>query len=661
MKRVGFLISPDDGWIGGVNYFKNLLYALKSYPSNDLQFVVYIGTKTPSKYKRIFQDLCVIKELPVLDRGSLSWFFWRVSKKILRSDYLLSYFLRNENLDVLSHSSVWGIKNVRCINWIPDFQHIHLPSMFSSKEIASRNKEYKTLARKSYCVILSSQDATNDFRDFVPSEKFKARTLQFVAQPSNVLFLLAEVDLLNIKKKYNLPDKFFFLPNQFWKHKNHIVVFQALNELRVNGTNICVVCSGAMTDYRNQDHVEFVKTYIKQNDLDVRLLGIIPYDDVLLLMKASIAVINPSLFEGWSSTVEECKAIGKSVILSNIGVHREQNPPNASFFDPSDYHSLALIIHDFWCGKNIFPESNRETVIDDLKWRTQKFAQEFQIICRGYPLYDEAQLDLNLIKNKGGYRNKGGIRAIPLFSIVIATFNSAATLESTLLSIFNQKSNSFEVIVIDGGSSDGTVEILKKYDDLISCWISEEDQGISDAFNKGIKLALGEYINFQGDGDGFYSENSLMDIESEIKEKPALICGRIRRISNEGDVLYISPYIKKFNKKSLLFRMSLPHQGLFTHISIFKKFGLFDIYNIYSMDYDYLLRLYHDFPEVHTSDVVVANWRADGLGEGKEIEIFKEYNCIKIKNNVAHPLTLFLIDKWIHFKYFLKKIILRIK
>lgn len=213
----------------------------------------------------------------------------------------------------------------------------------------------------------------------------------------------------------------------------------------------------------------------------------------------------------------------------------------------------------------------------------------------------------------------------PIVSIITAVFNGEKYLEQTIQSIINQTYDNFEYIVIDGGSTDGTIDIIKKYEDKIDYWISEKDKGISDAFNKGIKVSKGDYINFQGDGDGFYSSDSLEKVFQYVNPiEDILISARIQRIDEDGKEIFVSKYIKEFDKKSLLFRMSMPHQGLFTHKSYFERYGLFDINNTFCMDYNHLLRAYHEFPKVVTKDIIVAKWRADGLGNGRTLEIFKE-------------------------------------
>jgi len=377
MIRIGFLRHYSEEWVGGVNYIKNLLCALHSLHDQTIQPIVFVSKETKPWIRESFSPYARIVETSLLDRNSLNWRIWQKTKQIFDSDIWVSIVLFKYKVNVFSHSNLYRTFFTKTLNWIPDFQHLYLPDLFTPNEIENRNYSFAKIAQKSDLVILSSNDAFADFKAFSPEFYNKGRILRFVAQPEQKL-INNDQNLENkILEKYGLiRTEFFYLPNQFWQHKNHKVAFEALALLKQKNKNLTLVCSGKMSDYRNQNHIQSLKEFIKANDLDIRLLGMIEYDDVIVLMKKSIAVINPSLFEGWSSTVEECKVIGKSLILSEIPVHREQNPANSVYFDPNNAVELAAILELFLTQKRTPPSPI------NLEQETENFALNYMAIVK---------------------------------------------------------------------------------------------------------------------------------------------------------------------------------------------------------------------------------------------------------------------------------------
>ena len=242
-------------------------------------------------------------------------------------------------------------------------------------------------------------------------------------------------------------------------------------------------------------------------------------------------------------------------------------------------------------------------------------------------------------------------------SIIICVLNGEKYLKNTISSILNQSYANLELIIVDGGSLDKTIEIIHNFKSSKIKFITEKDKGISDAFNKGIKLATGDFINFQGDGDGFIHENVLTEIfQNKTLKKDQIICGNIKRIDKKGNILFTTRLKENFRKTSLLFKMSLPHQGLFMPRSFFDKYGLFDLNTKFAMDYELLLRAYKSFPEVVIINSPIAYWRADGLGEGKTLKVLEEYLRIKKKNKVENSFLLNVIYLFDVSKYVIKLI-----
>ena len=371
MIKVGFILV-DVGWTGGINYYKNLFFALSKHPNGNIKIVVFVGKKT--KEKQIYGKYAKIVEKSFFDFNSVENIFGRVCNKLFRDpNWCLRKILKKYKIDIVSHSPLPEIKGVKTLSWIPDFQHIHLPEFFTKEELKARDDIFILQAQKSDGLILSSFDALNDLKKFLNGRiSVPTFVLQFVSQPNEQYFNLTENDKGDLLKKYNLPNVFFYVPNQMWAHKNHIVLFEAVKILKEKGISICVVCTGNMADYRNEKHIQEICDFVSGNRLkeNIKLLGLVDYCDVFALIKFSKAVINPSLFEGWSSTVEECKSVKKKMILSDLDVHKEQYP-NAVFFERENSEDLSEKLEKY---DEISVDS---TPFFDVEKATEKFARTY--------------------------------------------------------------------------------------------------------------------------------------------------------------------------------------------------------------------------------------------------------------------------------------------
>lgn len=175
-------------------------------------------------------------------------------------------------------------------------------------------------------------------------------------------------------------------------------------------------------------------------------------------------------------------------------------------------------------------------------------------------------------------------------SIVIATLNSAKTIEQSLLSVINQTYKYKEIIVIDGGSKDGTINILKKYKEYITIWISEPDFGIYDAYNKGVFLSQGDYICFLGSDDSFCNKNTLENVGKYLNKKVDILCTNVWQVDEKYAIQKLS-FCKKEYEKIRDSRSMPHHQGMFIKSSLVKMFK-FDIKYKIAADYDLFLKIY---------------------------------------------------------------------
>jgi glycosyltransferase involved in cell wall biosynthesis len=174
---------------------------------------------------------------------------------------------------------------------------------------------------------------------------------------------------------------------------------------------------------------------------------------------------------------------------------------------------------------------------------------------------------------------------LPKITIITVVYNAVSTLEETILSVINQNFDNFEYIIIDGGSTDGTVEIIKKYQDNITLWISEPDKGIYDAMNKGIQNAKGEYVYFLGADDVLIDEFVLEKVKVLFTNKFNIYYGNV--IFKNRNQLYDG----KFNAFKLVTR-NISHQSIFYPKAVFDEFQYNTVYRIFA-DYELNLKLFN--------------------------------------------------------------------
>jgi glycosyltransferase involved in cell wall biosynthesis len=174
----------------------------------------------------------------------------------------------------------------------------------------------------------------------------------------------------------------------------------------------------------------------------------------------------------------------------------------------------------------------------------------------------------------------------PLISIITVVFNALDVLEMTIISVLDQTYDNIEYILIDGGSTDGTIDLIKNYEDKIAYWVSEPDNGIYDAMNKGLKIATGKWVNFMNAGDTFLNNNIISEISVSFPDADILY-GDYNKIWRDHVEIIKPP--RKINRFTLLVYFGINHQTLFAKKGLISGFNC--KYTI-AADYDWLLRLY---------------------------------------------------------------------
>lgn len=335
--RVGFVIFPIH-LLGLHNYLRNLLAAVTGLQGAPITPVLFAGHKHRDTTHDFPGVLCIRSAM--FDRKSPAWFLRKAVHRMTGRDLLLERLLLSHDIEILSHSVALGRgARVKTAGWIADLQHTRLPELFTPQDRASRDRIFGALCTCDR-VIVSSECGREDVAAFAPQAAAATRVLHFVASPASLANAAALADL---QQRYNFSGRFFLLPNQFWAHKNHRVVLEALALLKARGEEVLVLVTGSTAgSQESTQYASVMQLATERGVLDsFRVLGVIPFSDLVGLMTHAVALINPSLFEGWSTSVEESKSMGKTILLSDIPVHREQAPPRGIYFAPHDAQALA--------------------------------------------------------------------------------------------------------------------------------------------------------------------------------------------------------------------------------------------------------------------------------------------------------------------------------
>ncbi|MDH5189737.1 MAG: glycosyltransferase [Gammaproteobacteria bacterium] len=238
----------------------------------------------------------------------------------------------------------------------------------------------------------------------------------------------------------------------------------------------------------------------------------------------------------------------------------------------------------------------------------------------------------------------------PLVTIITVVFNGADTLEKTILSVISQSYTNIEYIIIDGGSTDGTIDIIRKHEHAIDYWVSEPDTGIYDAWNKGVRLSNGEWIAFLGADDSYLEEaiNAYIDsiLSNENSSVLEYVSSRVNLINGTRTLRVIgAPWNWKVFRKY----MNVAHIGSFHHRAIFDKYGLYDTTYKICGDYELLLRAKSALRAGYL-EKITANMEIGGKSNNNVLT-FSEASRAKIKSGgrnrvVSQIEKIMAILKW---------------
>lgn len=349
MTRIG-LIWPQTAalWTAGGIYFQNLLSALDLAGYGDAVTVI-------EPEGGCYSDLHLPQAKPVVTYtprpgGSLrNRAINFAARRLGVGDRVVAAVSRSKVDVVFGYPEERRRLPVPWVGWVTDFQHHHYTEWFPPDIYTALDDAFGHVAREASLVILSSEDSFDDFATFAPDYASKGRVVPFVSLMPQELF---SEDPEPIVAKYRISRPFVVVANQWWRHKNHEVAIRAAATMRDRGEDCTWVMTGVLADYRDSAYVSRMLQLIAVLGLEdrIKILGILPRREQLQLMRAADCIVQPSLFEGWSTLVEDARTLGQRLVVSDIAIHREQEPASALFFDPASPEDLADKVRDMLGG-----------------------------------------------------------------------------------------------------------------------------------------------------------------------------------------------------------------------------------------------------------------------------------------------------------------------
>lgn len=382
--RIAFTNIPRRLWAGGYNYQRNLFEALSRYAPGAVTPVLFAGTADEPEEIAALAGIPAVEIVrsPVFDQAAtgLARLTGLARAIALGLDGPAVAEFRLRNIDMVFESARffgWRLP-FPAVAWFPDFQHRLLPHLFSRRAYWRRDLGFRVQIASGRHIMVSSTSALGDLQRFYPGISNGVSVVRFATEPPAGLLATKPFDVI---AQYDLPFRYFYLPNQFWRHKNHQIVIDALELLKCRGFDIVVAASGNTKDFRESGLFESTMSQVRSRGLEMnfRHLGMIPLDHVYALLRASTALINPSECEGWSTTVEEAKSFGVPMILSDLDVHREQTEGNARYFGIRD--AAALADHMLQVAQTAGPPTVRN-LLPNLEPRVEAFVADFVRLTR---------------------------------------------------------------------------------------------------------------------------------------------------------------------------------------------------------------------------------------------------------------------------------------
>lgn len=594
--RVGINLLPlIPSVVGGIQqHIESLLDRLLAV--QELSFTLFVN----GRIAKLFDDSSDRVRVVVTSRKSQE----------IRSRYLHGEF------DVLFAPMMDpGVDQAICpmVVLLVDLQHRHFPAYFSSEELSSRALHWEWPARAAQTLCVSSRYVAQD-----AVEKLGISPDRIVFTPPGLPAAFrsgfAAREIGETPRLPDLPAKFLFYPSNTWEHKNHRRLVEALAVARRTVPEMHVVFTGS--DCKGRKEIDQAARKYGVEDAIV-WLGYVAQDLMPWLYRKAEGLVFPSIFEGFGIPLIEAMACGCPIACSDRTSLPEVAGNAAVLFDPYSIEEIAIAMCQLWDDADL-----RSALVDQGRQRLSELQRAESI----EPLLAALRASTGKFGNPICWNPQHVLVPddVPLVSVVVPSYQQGRFISACIDSILRQNYPRIEVIVMDGGSTDGTCETLAGYGDRIH-WVSEPDDGQAAAVNKALALSSGSIIGWLN-SDDVYRPGAIRNAVSALKGGSGcrVVYGEADYIDRAGVRIGRYP-TDTFSVSNLLNHCCICQPSVFFQRSLIDEAGMLDTRFDMAMDYELWLRFSRFTPflflpetlaasRIH-ADTKTANFRRESIRE----------------------------------------------
>lgn len=499
-----------------------------------------------------------------------------------------------------------GMEEVVCptVSLLVDLQHEDMPENFPSHVIEKRRRQWHWAARAAQRVCVSTQFVKDRCVDILGIDEDRF----FIASPPLGKWFRDEIPAENVNRfnkqlRHRLPKKYLFFPGNTWLHKNHIRLLEAMAQLRSTGT----VPDLVLTGWPMGNHRRIMAKARKLNlSNHVHWTGYIEDSWIPLLYRDAEALIFPSLYEGYGIPLIEALNSDCPVLCSNTTSCPEVVGDAALTFNPTRVEEISHAIDQVWNSEDTREEliergRKRKKDIDHLAG-AKNLAKAFRDAVTEYREPRVWRWDKELLLEKNGK----DVKRQPLVSIITPSYQQARYIKDTIESVQSQSYPNLEHIIVDGGSTDDTVEILRSYGNRIQ-WISEPDNGQADAINRGLSMAKGEIIGWLNSDDTYLDGAVSKSVAALGKDSGCwLVYGEAFYTDEDGNAT--GRYqTDTFSTENLLRHCMICQPTVFFNRRLVEQMGELDDRYQMALDYELWLRFSRITPFLYIPDYIATS------------------------------------------------------